>query len=136
MGLAVYISKGFELTYASGIITAQAEPSTRHPSGTNGVAHTIMPPIITTETMTENQNLGSSGDIYVRTGCEKANEASTAPFHNLWDFLEEIRAFDFFLRRAPCHIVREQVCENSLAQGNAEAPKKEEADALISPRSD
>ena len=67
MGLAVYISKGLETTYASGIITAQAEPSTRHSSGTNGVAHTIMPPIITTETITENQNLGSGCDIYVRT---------------------------------------------------------------------
>lgn len=59
IGLDVYISEGFESTYASGIITAQAEPSTRHSSGTNGVAHTIMPPIITTETMTENQNLGN-----------------------------------------------------------------------------
>lgn len=41
------------------------------------------------------------------------------PLHDFWDFLKEIGAFDFFLGRTPCHIVREQVCENCLAQGNA-----------------
>ena len=90
---------------------------------------------MTTETMTENQNLGNGSDMYVRTQVWNGQKIA-APFHNFWDFLEEIRAFDFFLRCTPCHIVREQVCENSLAQGNAQPPKKEEAGALISPSSD
>ena len=50
-----------------------------------------------------------------------------APFHNLWDLLEEIRPFNFFLRRAPCHVVGEQVREDSLTQGNAEPTEEEEA---------
>jgi hypothetical protein len=108
-------------------MTAQAEPSTRHSSGTNGVAHTTMPPMITNETETENQNLVNGGDMYVRTHGAKGHKVA-APFHNFGDFLKEIGAFDFFLCRTPCHIVREQVCENSLAQGNAEPSKKEKAD--------
>ncbi len=58
-----------------------------------------------------------------------------APLNNFGNFLEEIGAFDFLLRRTPCHIVREQVCKNSLAQGNAESPKKEEAGPQINPSS-
>jgi hypothetical protein len=65
--LAAYISKKFESTYASGKMIAQSEPSTRHPSGTNDVAHTTMQPRITTERRTENQNLVYSGDMYIRT---------------------------------------------------------------------
>lgn len=89
------------MTYARGKMTAQAEPSTLHPSGTNGVAHTTMPPRINTETRTENQNLG---DIRVRYEVRKKAKVAT-PFHNFWDFLEEIGTFDFFLCRTPCHIV-------------------------------
>jgi hypothetical protein len=66
IGLATNIRR-YGSTYASGKITAQAEPSTRHPSGTNVVAHTTMPPRMTTETITENQNLIDGGDMYVRT---------------------------------------------------------------------
>ncbi len=55
-------------------------------------------------------------------------QKDTTPLHYFGNFLEEIGAFDFLLRRTPCHIVREQVCENSLTQGNAESPKEEEAD--------
>jgi hypothetical protein len=97
---------------------AQAEPSTRHPSGTNDVAHTTMQPRITTERRTENQNLGYGGDMYMRPLSAKKPKVAT-PLHDFWDFLKEIGAFDFFLGRTPCHIVREQVCENCLAQGNA-----------------
>jgi len=53
-------------------------------------------------------------------------ENAHSPFHYLWDLLEEIRTFDFFLRRAPCHIVGEQVREDSLAQGNAEPTEEKE----------
>jgi hypothetical protein len=48
----------------------------------------------------------------------KSRKVAT-PLHNFGDFLEEIGAFDFFLGRTPCHIVREQVRENCLAQGDA-----------------
>jgi hypothetical protein len=65
--LAAYISKRFEPTYASGKMIAQAEPSTRHPSGTNDVAHTTMQPMITIERRTENQNLVYGRDMYMRT---------------------------------------------------------------------
>jgi hypothetical protein len=64
--LAAYISKKCESTYASGKMIAQAEPSTRQPSGTNDVAHTTMQPRITTERRTENQNLRHSGDMCMR----------------------------------------------------------------------
>lgn len=40
---------------------------------------------------------------------------------------EEVRAFDFLLRRAPSNIVREQVGEKSLRQVNGEATEEEEA---------
>lgn len=56
--------------------------------------------------------------MYKDTGREKAKKSAT-PLHYFGDFLEEIGAFDFFFGRAPCHIVREQVCENCLAQRNA-----------------
>jgi hypothetical protein len=97
---------------------AQAEPSTRHPSGTNDVAHTTMHPRIATESRTENQNLVYGGDMYMRTLGAKSQKVAT-PLHNFGNFLKEIGAFDFFLGRTPCHIVREQVCENCLGQGNA-----------------
>ena len=67
IGLAAYISKRFESTYATGKMIAQAEPSTRHPSGTNDVAHTTMQPMITIERRTENQNLVYGGGMYMRT---------------------------------------------------------------------
>jgi len=66
IGLAAYISKRFESTYATGKMIAQAEPSTRHPSGTNDVAHTTMQPMITIERRIENQNL-FYGEMYMRT---------------------------------------------------------------------
>ena len=116
--LDAYISNRFESTYASGTMTAQAEPSTRHPSGTNDVAHTTMQPMITTERRTGNQNLVYGDEMYMRTLGGKKPKSAT-PLHNLGNFLKEIGTFDFFLGRTPCHIVREQVCENCLAQGNA-----------------
>lgn len=114
------------MTYASGKMTAQEEPSTCHSSGTNGVAHTTIPPRISTETSTENQKLVDGSDTRVRIGRVKGYDIA-APFHNFWDFLKKIGTFDFLLRRTPCHIVREQMCENSLTQRNAESSKKEEA---------
>jgi hypothetical protein len=84
-------------------MTAQAEPSTCHSSGTNGVAHTIMPPRISTETRTENQKLVGGRDIHVRTEGVKSEIA--APFHDFWDFLEKVGTFNFLLCRTPCHIV-------------------------------
>lgn len=66
IGLAENISKSSESTYASGKMIAQAEPSTRHPSGTNDVAHTTMQLRITTERRTGNQNLVCGGDMYMR----------------------------------------------------------------------
>jgi hypothetical protein len=53
----------------------------------------------------------------------------TAPFHNFGNFLEKIGKFDFFLCCTPCHVVREQMRENSLAQGNTQPTKKEETEA-------
>jgi hypothetical protein len=54
---AIHLSARLEMPYESGKMTAQDEPSTRHSSGTSGVAPTIMPPRITTEVSKENQNL-------------------------------------------------------------------------------
>ena len=113
------------MTYASGKMTAQAEPSTCHSSGTNGVAQTTMPPIMSTETRTENQKL--DGDCNIHLSTEGVNSKIVAPFHDFWDFLEKVGTFNFLLCRTPGHIVREQMCENSLAQGNTESPKEEEA---------
>jgi len=56
----------------------------------------------------------------------RKEEGKPKAFHNLWDLLEEIRTFNFLLRRAPCHIVGEQVREDSLTQGNAEPTEVEE----------
>jgi hypothetical protein len=73
------------------------------------------------------------------TACEDTKreaKESAAPFHNFWDFLEKIGPFNLLFRGTPCHVVREQVGENSLAQGNAEASKEEKAYAQISADSD
>ncbi len=104
-------------------MTAQEEPSTRHASGTRDVAHTIMPQMIAAEMSRENQKLVNNNFVQI----PKPWGDNDTPFHYLWDLLEEIGAFDFFLCGTPCHIVREQVRENSLSQGNAEPTKEEEA---------
>ena len=74
IGLAARISKRFDSTYTSGKMIAQAEPSTRHPSGTNDVAHTTTQPRIATERRTENQNLVLRCDMYEDTGCGNAKK--------------------------------------------------------------
>jgi hypothetical protein len=73
--------------------------------------------------------------MHVRTQNAKLRKVA-APFHNFWDFLEKIGPFNLLFCRTPCHVVREQVGENSLAQGNAEASKEEKAYAQISADSD
>jgi hypothetical protein len=49
------------------------------------------------------------------------------PFCNLWYLLEEVRALDFFDSRRPGYVVREQVCENSLAHWDREPAEEKEA---------
>lgn len=121
--LADYISKGFESTYASGKMTAQAVPSTRHSSGTNDVAHTTMPTRITTETETENQNLVNVGGMYVRI-LRKVERSMPHRFMIFGTSLKKLeRSTSFFV--APHVILYENKCARiAWLKGMLSPPKK------------
>jgi hypothetical protein len=107
-------------------MTAQDEPSTRHSSGTSGVAQTITPPRITTEASKENQNLVYVGRHVRKQGAKYL--ICRAPFHDFGNFFKKVGKLDFFLGCTPCHVIREQVRKNSLAHGNAQPTKEEKAE--------
>src|SRR6266851_5984532 len=112
------------MTYASGKITAQAEPFTCHSSGTNGVAHMTMPPRISIETRTENQNLVHRNDMRVRT--EGVKMLTKLP-HRFIIFGTSLKKFErstsFFV--APHVILYENKCARiACLKGILSPPKK------------
>lgn len=118
-------------TYASGKITAQPELSTRHSSGTRDVDRMIMAKMRKMVTRSGNQNLRATtfdeDRLYVQEEDGDGDGESDAPLHDLRDLLEEVRALDLLLRRAPRDVVREQVRQHRLAQRYREPTEEEKA---------
>ena len=133
--LAAHIPKRFESTYATGKMTAQPEPSTRHPSGTNGVAHIIMPPMIAIERRTENQNLVCGRDMYMRTtACEKAKKLPHR-FIILGTSLKKLERSTSFLVALHVILYENKCARIAWLNGMLSPPKKKKLILNFSPSS-
>ena len=105
-------------TYARGYITAQPAPFTRHSGGTRFVLQTIMPARSEADKSIENQNL-SWRERLEMAALPVEGGLPNIPFDDLGDLSDEIRPFDFFLRRGPSDVHREQMGQYSEAQWNS-----------------
>jgi hypothetical protein len=124
IGLVVRISKRFESTYASGKMIAQAEPSTRHPSGTNDVAHTTTQPRIATERRTENQNLVYGGDMHMRTLGAKMPKKLPHRFIILGTSLKKLERSTSFLVALHVILYENKCARIAWLRGMLSPPKK------------
>ena len=72
---------------------------------------------------------GRAEDDHARDDDPREEPGDPEALEDLGDLLEEVRALDLLLRCAPRHVVREQVRENRLRDGDREPAEEEEAAA-------
>lgn len=75
---------------------------------------------------------GSGQNDHTSADDNADEEGQPEPPQNLRDLNPEVGPFDFFLRGAPCDVVREDVCEEGLGDVDAEATEEEKAAGVYS----